>query len=490
MPSRYLLLPLCAMALVVPGLRAGVGASTPQTAFVLNGNDVGPGSFREAIDLANTNASITRVQFLRRFTINLQHTIYFSGVQNLTISGNNSTLDGTGLPNPGDDAFVVLSGGGLTVSNLTVRDAKGEGLEVQVPSGTIGTVRIVLFDVNIIDNLGHGVLVNDQTDPDNVANANGSDASVDVLVLGSRFQGNGFSVVDRDGLRVNEGGVGDLSITVKLSTSEGNGADGIEVDERADGDVRVQMTASTLRGNGSFTSADFDDGFDIDEAGDGDVTGQIVLSSANDNFEEGFDFNENGAGDLKVDMLLVEASRNAEEGIDFEEDDDESASSSGGIVTTMELVRAIGNKGGDAGIKIRERASTDPSNTGTDPGDLTATLKGVVTSNNFVTNPIATDGGRGIFIREDGVGSMFASVTNATILANESHGIDFDENGDGNATITVTNSNSSNNGVALATIPGAGVRADEAGAGVGTAVLTNVTSTGNASGPAAGNLFP
>ncbi len=199
--------------------------------------------------------------------------------------------------------------------------------------------------------------------------------------------------------------------------------------------------------------------------------------------------NENHAGDLKVDMLLVEASRNSEEGIDYEEDDDETAASSGGIVTTMELVTANGNKGGDAGIKIRERASTDPAMT-TDPGDLMVTLKGVETSNNFVTDAAATDGGRGMFIREDGVGSMIASVTNATSLANESHGIDFDENGVGDATVTVTNANSSNHGVPLAIIAGAGIRADEGGMGAGTAVLMNATLVGNASGPTAGNLLP
>ena len=37
-----------------------------------------------------------------------------------------------------------------------------------------------------------------------------SAASVEVTVLGCRFVGNGFGVLDRDGLRVNEGGEGSL----------------------------------------------------------------------------------------------------------------------------------------------------------------------------------------------------------------------------------------------------------------------------------------
>ena len=100
------------------------------------------------------------------------------------------------------------------------------------------------------------MLINDQLDPsvpedengDPIPpgpNPNGSDATVEVTVLGSRFSGNGntegVSVSDNDGLRVNEGGLGDLKLTVRLSVFEENGADGIEVDERGDGDARVDM---------------------------------------------------------------------------------------------------------------------------------------------------------------------------------------------------------------------------------------------------------
>ena len=71
---------------------------------------------------------------------------------------------------------------------------------------------------------------------------------------------------DRDGLRVNEGGEGDLTITVRvLALLEDNGADGIEVDERGAGDVRVEMFGTRLTRNGPFDPTDLDDGFDIDE---------------------------------------------------------------------------------------------------------------------------------------------------------------------------------------------------------------------------------
>ena len=92
-----------------------------------------------------------------------------------------------------------------------------------------GTIHVALSHVDILDNLGHGVLVNDQEDPSTVdgvqPNANGSAASVRVSVDNCRFVGNGYSVSDRDGLRVNEGGDGDLIITVNKPVAADNAAD-------------------------------------------------------------------------------------------------------------------------------------------------------------------------------------------------------------------------------------------------------------------------
>jgi hypothetical protein len=457
------------LALTLSITGATVGATPPSTVYVSNSNDSGPGSFRAAILQANLNPAIARVVFRRWVsTILLQSTIWFTGPQNLTIDGNRATLDGT---NAGGPAFFMDHGDDLTVSDLTVRNAPAEGIKVEVPGGATGTIRVLLLNVDIIDNDGHGVLVNDQVDPTDAANASGSAASVAVSVFGTRFIRNGYTALmsDLDGLRVNEGGEGDLSITIMHSSAEDNGADGIETDERGAGDVRVDMFNSHVTGNGPHDPADLDDGFDIDEAGDGSIVGKIVHSSANNNYEEGFDFNENDAGDLRVDMVLVEANGNREEGIDYEEDDD--FAGGGDLVTTMFGVRANGNgvDGGDAGLKIREKGA----------GNLDVTLKGVETSNNLIG---------GTSIREDADGNLVASMTKATSLANTGHGIDFDENTTGtdvtgDLTATVTTSNSSNNG-------GAGVRADEQSTGVGSLILTTVTLNANVGGATAGNVTP
>ena len=232
-----------------------VAAELPGTALVVNSEDNGPGSFRSAILLANVDPTISRVQFLGiTLMIFLTQKVEFAGAQDLSIIGNGATLDGSLAG--GDSAFVASGGGSLAVSGLTVRNALAEGIVVQVPPSATGTIRVSLVNVDITNNLGHGVLVNDQEDPSTEEgeqpDPDGSAATVEVSVVNCRFIHNGHSVSDRDGLRVNEGGDGDLIISVKHTLAEENGADGIEVDERGAGDVRVDMLETRLIANGPF----------------------------------------------------------------------------------------------------------------------------------------------------------------------------------------------------------------------------------------------
>jgi hypothetical protein len=451
----------------VPYTTIGVGAASPATVFVSNSNDDGPGSFRRAIATANADPRIARIQFLGHVsTIHLRRTIEFSGAQDLTIAGAGATLDGSRAPS--GSALLASGGGDLSVSNFNVRNAKAQGIEVQVPPAATGTVRLSLFNVNIVNNLGHGVLVNDQEDDSTPEEeqppANGSAASVDVTVVNCRFVHNGYSVSDRDGLRVNEGGDGDLTITVKLSQSEDNGADGIEVDERGTGNVNVEMFGVRLTGNGPFDTNDLDDGFDIDEWDAGSIVGTVVLSLANNNHEEGFDFNENNDGDLRVTMQLVEANGNGEEGIDLEEDDD--FGNSGDLVTVMNTIVTIGNgNGADGALKIREKET----------GNLDVTLTNVFSANNF---------GSGIFVRESSGGSSLVRISRALTFGNKlsfiedddefvgGHGIEILESGGGDLMATVSKSNSSGN-------EAFGVFGDEDGGGAGTVTLAGVTFIGS-----------
>jgi hypothetical protein len=459
--KRTLAVALCAVAATACSDSSVVGPRTPDVSSGPNGqivagdvivtssNDTGPGSFREAILRANGDASVRTIAFHPSVgTIELASEVLYTGSQDLTIDGNRATIDGA---SSGGTAFRVnTTGADLTLTALTFRDAPGQGVHVEVLPSATGTVRVTLVDVTIVDNAGHGVLVNDQVDPSTTdgvqPNANGSAASLEVVVVDSRFIGNGFSVSDRDGLRVNEGGPGDLSLELTRTRAEQNGADGVEIDERGAGNIYIDVSRSSFVRNGPFDPEDLDDGFDIDEYNDGSIIGTVVASSATHNFEEGFDFNENNAGDLRVDMTGVVASENGEEGIDLEEDDD--FGGGGDLVTVMDDITTFGNgDGADGALKIREKEA----------GNLTVTLTNIASSHNI---------GSGVFVRESSGGNAVVQIANVVSTANRAgaldpfslgHGIQILESGGGDLAATVSNATVSANA-------GYGIFADASGA--------------------------
>lgn len=472
--KRIALLSLVALALaacsdnspVAPGTELSADANAPlasrQNGFVnvTKDDDDGKGSFRWAIGEANADPSIQRIEFRGKTgTIRLSSTVTYTGTQPLAIEGKGAVIDGAGAGGP---AFAVTGGASLTIADLTVQNAPAEGIAIEIPGTAIGTIQVTLDDVTIKDNAGHGVLVNDQVEPETQdgvqPNNAGSAASLKVVVTGSRFFRNGYSVSDRDGLRVNEGGEGNLTFVSRWTRSEDNAADGIELDERGNGDVSIGVSDTYIIRNGKFDPLDLDDGFDIDEYDDGSILGSMVRSVASDNFEEGLDFNENNAGDLRVDLTLMAASDNLEEGIDYEEDDD--FAGGGELVTTMTGITANGN-GGDGGLKIREKGL----------GSLMANVTGVEASQNVVS---------GISVREDADGTLTSNIVRARTLGNAAHGIDFDENSTGNLVASISQSVSSGNTLF-------GVRADQQLPGTGAPQLTSVDLTGNTGGTTTGS---
>jgi hypothetical protein len=124
---------------------------------------------------------------------------------------------------------------------------------VLVPAAATGTQIVTLRDVKALDNGMHGVLVNDQSgyllDPNSTDPA-GSDAGLQVHILGGRYEDNGLTALDQDGIRINEGGLGDLVATIHGAVVLGNGGDGIELDERALGNAVFEVRRSQLNGNG------------------------------------------------------------------------------------------------------------------------------------------------------------------------------------------------------------------------------------------------
>lgn len=82
---------------------------------VRNANDAGPGSFRAAVEAANANDAIRRIEFADRIgVIELQRSVEYTGTQALSIDGNRASLDGAEL-GAGASAFVASGGGDLSV---------------------------------------------------------------------------------------------------------------------------------------------------------------------------------------------------------------------------------------------------------------------------------------------------------------------------------------------------------------------------------------
>ncbi len=442
-------------------------ASADRTAEVTTTADAGPGSLREAVEAASSDPAITTIRLGKRLSvISLATTIDFTGPQALRIEGSGGTIDGTAL-GALQNALVISGGGDVTINDLTVRNAPGVGIAVLIPSDATGTVDVTLNEVVALGNGLHGIFINDQTgyltDPESTS-PDGSDASVSVRITRSRIEDNGDVRIDEDGLRVNEGGLGDLNAVIEKTVVLNNGGDGIELDERGTGSVIFSVEHSQLIANGGFTSVDYDDGIDVDEAGPGNIEGRFLQVAANGNFEQGVDLNENNEGDLIVVMNQVEASDNAEEGIEFEEDDD--FAGGGDIVAELTNITTLRNGeiggviDGDAGLKLREKGA----------GNLNARIVNATSSDNLIG---------GILVREDAAGNLDAVLINSVANGNDGNGIEFDENSTGNLDARIQKAVTSNNSEA-------GVAADQqipAGASdTGVLRIQKLTANGNSSG--------
>ena len=79
------------MIAAVVGLLAA--PATAATALVSNTADAGAGSFRAAVEAANSDPAITSIRFRRDLgTIELQSTVTYTGTQALTIDGRGTEI--------------------------------------------------------------------------------------------------------------------------------------------------------------------------------------------------------------------------------------------------------------------------------------------------------------------------------------------------------------------------------------------------------------
>ena len=353
--------------------------------IVTSSNDAGAGSFRAAIALANANPSIQTIAFDPSVnTVDLQSTVLYTGSQNLTIHGNKATINGAGA---GGTAFLMNTlGADLTLQELTVRDAAGHGVHVEVDPNATGTVAVSLYDVNLIGNKSHGVLVNDQLDPSTQEGVQpddrGSSASVAVVV--------------DDGFDIDEYNDGDITGTIVNSSANRNYEEGFDINENNNGDLRVDFAKVTANENG-------EEGIDLEEDDDFGNSGNLVTVMTDiktfgngDGADGALKVREKETGNLDVTLTNVISSHNIGSGIFVRE-----------------------SSGGNAVIHIENALSMANTAGALDPFSL----------------------GHGIELLESGGGDMTASVVGATVSANAGFGVTASASGTATAANVQGNAN-------------------------------------------------
>lgn len=330
---------------------------------------------QSALDAASATSHHSSIRLRPGAVIALTTTLTHTGSAPLLIDGRGATLVG---PDAGS-AMASTGGADLTITNLTVQGAAEHGIYVEVPGDRTGTISVVVRNVVVRDNGFAGLGVDDQV--------HDSPASVSVRILRSTFRGNNtagvgedltydeiLALADKDGVRVNEGGDGDLRLFILSSNFLENQADGVELDETGNGDVISLVLHSHFDDNGDQLQfpdevppgfpddpadyeKDLEDGFDIDENDEGSIWAQFVNVTANGNEDEGIDLDETYNGSIRISGNNIVANDNFGAGIQLTESE-EQPGTEGDVV--LNLANVTANDSRDSrGIRIEEFQAGD-----------------------------------------------------------------------------------------------------------------------------------
>ena len=233
------------------GLESLDGRITPAVFHVTTGADDGPGSLRDALDLAADAPSIDTVLIHKKIsTVALESPLVYSGAEFLTIRGHNTTIRPVSGSEGAFDLFESTGGAGLTLERLAFTGGLN-GVEVVTPADRTIVLSVWLNHVTITGNAGHGLVLDDIA---------GSEASLYLSVLNSSFDGN-----DLDGVRITEAGAGDIVAWFYNSSASNNGGNGVRLDESGGGVIDLTAVNLSAFDNGGFA-------LDLDEDGGGIFT--------------------------------------------------------------------------------------------------------------------------------------------------------------------------------------------------------------------------
>lgn len=389
---------------------------------------------QDALTTAQSNGQADVIHI--RGNIALSQPLTYTSDEDLTLQGHGARITGpqtpiapppnsssrVGEPTVGDALQVIGVNGApdLTIDNVWFEQSTGHGIYFEVSENATGTVDLRLSNVHLKFNGLSGLWFEDQA-----STAQGdidSDASVSLHLLDVQVLNNGFATdedggcpgaseddgcewSDFDGIRINEGGDGDIHFDLENVRILLNAADGLELDEKGDGDVEGSVVNGNFDLNGPQPqlTADLEDGFDIDEAGDGTVAVHFERVSVDGNLDEGIDLDEEGDGNIEAWFSHVSASRNQDDNIKFSED-----------------------------------ADLEEEGVDTDHGSILIDFA-------YLTVTRSPDGD-GIKLEEFAGGVISGDIANSTVILNDSDGLDLDAQDAGDGTVTLTHVNASMNG--------------------------------------------
>ena len=434
-------------------------------AFVTNGNDSGPGSLRDALEVQEATYILIANSL---DTINIDSTLEYSSETPVTITGSGqtvSTINNVTL-------LAVTEGADLTVNNVNFQGPggfsilnrgdqgtpAGKGIFVDVRDDQTGVVNVILRNVSVAGVANHGIHVSDCSLADDCGGGSGgggegSPASISLICSNCTVDDAGNGKFDADGVRIDDRGEGGINFWARNSLFTNVGADGVELDEGNEGSVVATTIGSTFSDNGGYCDPDvldpfvpedgeFEEGDEVDESeivseyGSPDDTcieleietfdsGFVETAEYGIDLDDGIDLDEAGEGDLRSTMFRTIISGNLDEGVDYDEED------AGDIVASYVRTKAFDNtddgykmsEEGDGGVfsSVRRAEATDNGGKGfvfeeADAGDLNVRVARTLTSNNDDSD----DTGIEAVQEDDGSGDI--RVRNSMIM----DGIDLD----------------------------------------------------------------
>ena len=254
------MLSLSLVALMAAGT---LQAQTPIT--VTSTDDSGEGSFRNALEQAAHASGGARIVILTDDDITLESGLTYSGQAPVEIVGTGQTVSLAA-----DETILTASqGANLSIADLTFvgpggfsirnRSTSGgaKGIFLDVRDAQDGEVRLSFDTVTVRGVSGHGIHVSDCSLADDCGAGaggagEGSGASLVTDLTDVTVEAAGTGAFDRDGLRLDERGAGDIRATIRRSSFTGIGADGVELDEGGTGSVTVTARDTTFSDNGFY----------------------------------------------------------------------------------------------------------------------------------------------------------------------------------------------------------------------------------------------